>query len=98
MEQRDFGIKVRQLREQKGLLLRQIAAALEVDTALVSKIERGERKASKEQIMKIAELLEINPDELLVIWLSFVLLLLRLYGFDLPQGVSLGLRVSELAP
>jgi len=70
MEQRDFGIKVRQLREQKGLLLRQIAAALEVDTALVSKIERGERKASKEQIMKIAELLEINPDELLVIWLS----------------------------
>ena len=70
MEQRDLGIKVRQLREQKGLLLRQIAAALEVDTALVSKIERGERKASKEQIMKIAELLEINPDELLVIWLS----------------------------
>jgi transcriptional regulator with XRE-family HTH domain len=70
MEQRDFGIKVRQLREQKGLLLRQIAAALEVDTALVSKIERGERKASKEQIIKIAELLEINPDELLVIWLS----------------------------
>jgi transcriptional regulator with XRE-family HTH domain len=70
MEQRDFGIKVRQLREQKGLLLRQIAAALEVDTALVSKIERGERKASKEQVMKLAELLEINPDELLVIWLS----------------------------
>lgn len=70
MEQRDFGIKVRQLREQKGLLLRQIAAALEVDTALVSKIERGERKASKEQVMKLAELLEINPDELLVIWFS----------------------------
>lgn len=70
MEQRDFCIKVRQLREQKGLLLRQIAAALEVDTALVSKIERGERKASKEQVVKLAELLEINPDELLVIWLS----------------------------
>ena len=70
MEQRDFCIKVRQLRKQKGLLLRQIAAALEVDTALVSKIERGERKASKEQVVKLAELLEINPDELLVIWLS----------------------------
>ncbi|APU97164.1 transcriptional regulator [Sphingobacterium sp. B29] len=70
MEQRDFGIKIRQLREHKGLLLRQIAAALEIDTALVSKIERGERKASKEQVMKLAGLLEINPDELLVIWLS----------------------------
>lgn len=70
MEQRDFGIKIRQLREHKGLLLRQIAAVLEVDTALVSKIERGERKASKEQVLKLAGLLEINPDELLVIWLS----------------------------
>ncbi|WP_407503205.1 helix-turn-helix domain-containing protein [Elizabethkingia miricola] len=70
MEQRDFGIKIRKLREQKGLLLRQIAAALEIDTALVSKIERGERKASKEQVVKLAGLLEINPDELLVIWLS----------------------------
>ena len=40
----------------------------------------------------------ILPTALLVIWFSFVLLLLRLYGFDLPQGVSLGLRVSELAP
>jgi transcriptional regulator with XRE-family HTH domain len=70
MEQTDFGIRIRQLREQKGLLLRQIAAVLEVDTALVSKIERGERKASKDQVVKFAELLEVNTNELLVIWLS----------------------------
>lgn len=70
MEQRDFGIKIRQSREQQGLLLRQVAAVLEVDTALVSKIERGERKASKEQVLKLAELLEIEVDVLLVIWLS----------------------------
>ncbi|WP_106916655.1 MULTISPECIES: helix-turn-helix transcriptional regulator [Chryseobacterium] len=70
MGQRDFGTKIRQLREHKGLLLRQIAATLEVDTALVSKIERGERKASKEQVYKFAELLEIEPNELLVMWLS----------------------------
>lgn len=70
MEQRDFGTKIRKTREQRGLLLRQIAAALEVDTALVSKIERGERKASKEQVYKLAELLKIEVDELTVLWLS----------------------------
>lgn len=70
MEQRDFGTKIRKTREQRGLLLRQIAAALEVDTALVSKIERGERKASKEQVYKLAELLKIEVDELMVLWLS----------------------------
>ena len=44
-----FGQRVRELREKKELLLRQVAAHLEVDTALMSKIERGDRNASKDQ-------------------------------------------------
>jgi transcriptional regulator with XRE-family HTH domain len=65
-----FGQKVRELREKKGLLLRQVAAHLEVDTALMSKIETGDRNASKEQIEKIAEILEANKAELQKLWLS----------------------------
>ena len=38
-----IGKKLRELREQKGLLLRQVAASLEVDTAYISKMERGEK-------------------------------------------------------
>lgn len=65
-----FGQRVRELREKKGLLLRQVAAHLEVDTALMSKIETGDRNASKEQIEKIAEMLGADKVELQKLWLS----------------------------
>lgn len=40
-----FGKKIKELREEHGLLQRQLSAALEIDTPMYSKIERGERKA-----------------------------------------------------
>ncbi len=65
-----LGEKIRKARESQGLLLRQAAAFLEVDTALVSKLERGERRPQKEQVIKLAEFLKINPEELLVLWMA----------------------------
>jgi transcriptional regulator with XRE-family HTH domain len=65
-----FGETVRKQRESKGLLLRQAAAFLEVDTAFVSKLERSERNASKEQVVKLANFLKIPEKELLTIWLA----------------------------
>lgn len=65
-----FGNKVREIREEKGLYLRQMAAHLEVDTAYVSKIETGGRNASKDQVLGIAEFLETDKQELLTLWLA----------------------------
>ena len=65
-----FGDRVRQLREQQKLLLRQVAPMLEIDTPLLSKIERGERTAKKEQVSKFAEILKVSKDELLTLWLA----------------------------
>jgi transcriptional regulator with XRE-family HTH domain len=65
-----FGQKIRELREKKNILLRQIAAHLEVDTALISKIEKGDRNPNKEQVIKIAEFLKVNADDLLTLWLA----------------------------
>ncbi len=62
--------KIRQLRESKELLQRQLAASLEIDTPMFSKIERGERKAKREQVLLLAELLHIDQKELLAIWLA----------------------------
>ena len=70
MSDKTFGETIRALRESKGLLLRQVAAALEIDTALISKIERGERTAQREQVSKLAALLEVEEERLMVIWLS----------------------------
>lgn len=65
-----LGQKIRELREKQNLLLRQVAAHLEVDTALMSKIERGDRNASKQQVIEIAKFLNANEDELLTLWLA----------------------------
>lgn len=65
-----IGEIIRGHREKKGMLLRQLAALLEIDSAILSKIERGERKATKEQILKIADILGIKQNEMLIQYLS----------------------------
>jgi len=67
---KELGETLRQLREGKGLLLRQVAADLDMDTALLSKIERGDRSPKKEQLLKAAALFGIPPRDLLIPWLS----------------------------
>lgn len=66
----NLGLRIRELREQQNLLLRQVAAFLEIDTALLSKIERGERKPSKQQLLKMADFLKANSEEFLTLWLA----------------------------
>lgn len=61
---------IRKEREKKGMLLRQLASQLDIDASILSKIERGERKATKEQIIKLAEILCLNKNELLIQYLS----------------------------
>lgn len=65
-----FGEIIRNQRRSKGLLLRQAAAYLEVDTAFVSKIEHNKRDASREQVVKLAEFLQTPSEYLLTIWLA----------------------------
>ena len=65
-----FGNKIRILREEQKMLLRQLAPLLDMDTAQLSKIERGERNAKKETVLKLAEILKVVPDELVTLWLA----------------------------
>lgn len=65
-----FGDMVRKLREQQNLLQRQIAGRLEIDTPMLSKIERGERRAKREQVVLLAEILKADREELVTLWLA----------------------------
>lgn len=65
-----FGNKIRELRNEQGLLQRQLSAALEIDTPMYSKIERGDRCAKREQVVKLAELLHQDENEMLKLWLA----------------------------
>jgi len=65
-----LGQRLRELREEKGMLLREVAAKLEIDTAMISKIERGEKTCKREHISKLSTILNIDEKELIVLWLS----------------------------
>lgn len=65
-----FGRKIKELREERGLVQRQLSAALEIDTPMYSKIERGERKAKRSQIPIMAQMFEVDEKELLTVWLA----------------------------
>ena len=50
--------------------LRKIVALFDMDIAILSKMERGERKLTKEVVLKLADIYKFNPEELLVLFLS----------------------------
>ena len=65
-----FGKKIRELRDENGVLQRQLAALLEIDTPMFSKIERGDRRAKREQVIKLAEYFHQDENEMLTLWLA----------------------------
>jgi len=67
---KSFGNIIREERESKGLFLRQVAAGLDIDQAIISKFEKGDRKPSREQVLKFAKYYKLDKEHLLVAWLS----------------------------
>lgn len=67
---REFGALISAQRKLKNLPLRKVAAALDIDTSTLSKIEKGERAASSKMIPVIAELFELDFKELQVNYLK----------------------------
>ena len=65
-----LGNKIRSLRDEQGILQRQVAAYLEFDTPMFSKIERGDRRAKRSQVTKLAEYFHLEEKELLTLWLA----------------------------
>jgi len=70
MSTETIGEKLRHLREEKELPLRKVAALLDIDVAILSKMERGERRITKEVVLKLADIYDHNADDLLVSFLS----------------------------
>ncbi len=67
---KNTGEIIRNQREKKGMLLRQVAAKLDIDIAILSKIERSERKPTRDQIIKLAEILDLDKDTLVIQFMS----------------------------
>lgn len=67
---KQFGVRIKELREKNKLLQREVASQLNMDTPLLSKIERGERMPKKEMVSRMAQILKADEKELLTLWLA----------------------------
>lgn len=67
---KSFSEIIKSKREENKLFLRQVSALMEIDQAIISKFERGERKPTKEQVLKFAKIYDLNPDDLVISWYS----------------------------
>ena len=71
-----FGQYIRSIREDKQLLLREVASQMNIDTALLSKIELGTRVARREHVEALASVLNVSKKELIKIWLADKIMIL----------------------
>lgn len=86
-----LGEKLRELREAKGLVQRQVAAELEVDTAYISKMESNEKPVSRLHLKKLSVLLGISEEDLLTLWVAE-----KVYDVVKNEEVALNaMRVAE---
>ncbi len=65
-----IGKLLRELREHRGLLLREVSACISIDSTLLSKIERDERMATRDQVKLLAEFYSESKNEVIITWLS----------------------------
>ena len=65
-----FGELIRKYREEKGLPLRKVAAELDIDTSILSKIERSERLATSNLIPILSKKLGIDFEKLQILFLT----------------------------
>ncbi len=85
-----LGEHIRALRVSAGFLLREVAAELAIDPSLLSRIERGEKRPTREQVLALARILRTDRDELLAVYLSDRVL------YEL-EGEKVALRAIEIA-
>lgn len=68
--EKTFGETVKKLREEQNLPLREVAVALSIDTSMLSKIEKNNRKPTKQLIEKISKYFKVSNKDLMIAFLS----------------------------
>lgn len=65
-----LGESIREQRKAKDLYIREVAAELRIDPSLLSRIERGEKRPTRAQVVQLSEILESNGEKFLIQYLS----------------------------
>jgi transcriptional regulator with XRE-family HTH domain len=65
-----FSSILKSLREEKNLTLKEVAVSIKIDTSLLGKLERNERKPTKNQIKLISIYFKYDEKKLIIAYLS----------------------------
>lgn len=65
-----FGDLIRAKREEQDMLLRHLSSKLDIDTAQLSKIERGKRTAKRVHVQQLIKIFKLNEAETSALWLA----------------------------
>ena len=68
--EKTFGETVKKLREEQNHPLREVAEALKIDTSMLGKIEKNNRKPTKQLIEKFAKYFKVSDKDLMIAFLS----------------------------
>jgi len=65
-----IGTTLRELREEKGLLLREVGAKLSLDPTILSKIEQDKRMPTRVQVKALSDFYKDQKNKIIIAWLS----------------------------
>jgi transcriptional regulator with XRE-family HTH domain len=68
--EKSFGDRIKKLREEKHLTLREVSEHLKIDTSMLGKIEKNSRKPTKQLIEKFSKLFNVSEKALTIEFLS----------------------------
>jgi transcriptional regulator with XRE-family HTH domain len=66
MEPEPVGQRIKKERLERGMTQRELAVAVGITVPYMSKIEAGKETPTDKKIVKLAEILGLNPDELIL--------------------------------
>lgn len=67
---KSLGDTLKNAREEKDMILRKVAAEVDIDQSLISKFEKNERKPTMEQIVRLAKFYGLSEKDLMINWYS----------------------------
>lgn len=65
-----LGDRLRELRDSRNLMQREVGAIIEVDGAFISKVEKNEKPLNRNHLKKLSHYFNIEESELQTLWLA----------------------------
>lgn len=65
-----LGEKLKQLRDEKHLMQREVGNVIDVDGAFISKVENNEKPINRKHLSTLSKFFDVPEDELQTLWLA----------------------------